>query len=92
MKIEFNLYVKEENEQIKLFVKRLRKIIYKNCTQDFSLEVISILDNPTVVQKHGIFATPMLIKVWPPPIKKLFCNPNNKLNEKNIKNVFKERY
>ena len=47
----------------------LRKILDKEKT-NYTLEVIDVIENPEVLKKHNIIATPLLEKLEPKPIKR----------------------
>ena len=56
------------NERI---LKRLHNILETSLNRPYTLKVVDIYKNPELAEADQISATPTLVKVWPPPIKKL---------------------
>ena len=50
-------------------LQNLRKVLDKE-KANYTLEVIDVIKNPEVLQKHNIIATPLLKKLKPKPTKR----------------------
>jgi len=55
---------------------RLKKAMQEKL-QNYTLEVIDVLENPHLAEEDKILATPAIVKVLPDPIKKCFLDLSN---------------
>lgn len=72
-RLKLYITVRETRNSIKL-LNDLMAILEKELEEPYSLEVIDVLDHPQKAIDDKIFVTPTLVKVDPPPIKKIIGN------------------
>ena len=72
-RLKLYITVRETRNSIKL-LNDLMAILEKELEEPYSLEVIDVLDHPQKAIDDKIFVTPTLLKVDPPPIKKIIGN------------------
>ena len=72
-RLKLYITVRETRNSIKL-LNDLMAILEKDLDEPYSLEVIDVLDHPQKAIDDKIFATPTLVKVDPPPVKKIIGN------------------
>jgi len=71
---KLKLYIVGETRNTKRLLDDLKLILEKGLKELYSLEVIDVLDHPQKAIDDKIFVTPTLVKVDPPPIKKIIGN------------------
>lgn len=52
-------------------IEHLRQTLDQDFAGRYTLQVINVFKEPDVVELHGVFATPTLIRELPPPIRRL---------------------
>ena len=75
---KLKLYIVGETRNTKRLLDDLKLILEKGLKELYSLEVIDVLDHPQRAIDDKIFATPTLVKVDPPPVKKIIGNLGDK--------------
>lgn len=75
---KFRLYITGKTPKYDEIVKNLQKLLEEEFDGQYSLETISIIENPLLAVSNMIFATPTLIKVYPPPIRKIVGDMSNR--------------
>ncbi|MGM0517618.1 MAG: circadian clock KaiB family protein [Pseudomonadota bacterium] len=55
----------------RLAVKHLHEICEKELAGHYRLEVIDVVEQPELAKRYHIIATPTLIKVLPPPLRRI---------------------
>jgi len=55
----------------------LKLLLDKKLKNQYSLEVVNLLDNPQRAQEDNILATPTLVKASPPPKRKIIGDFSN---------------
>lgn len=65
------LYVAGETARSKQAIANLRKICEIEMEGQCEVEIIDVLDNPDLAEKEKILATPTLIKLMPPPLRRV---------------------
>ena len=78
MKLHFRLYIIKGPSRYKIIIKKLNKFLKEFYHNNYTLEIINILEHSELAVKDKIFATPTLIKLSPPPIKKVVGDLNDK--------------
>ncbi|MCJ7813583.1 circadian clock KaiB family protein [bacterium] len=67
----FRLYVTGQNPVSIKAIEKLNHILKFRLADRYSLEVIDILDNPKMAEEDEILATPSVIKLDPPPRRRI---------------------
>lgn len=71
---EFRIYVvggsKSAIKAVKA-VENLEKLLKGKLQNMYTLNIIDVLGNPQLAKKDGIFTTPTMVKINPPPIRKI---------------------
>ena len=75
---KLKLYIVGETRNTKRLLDDLKLVLEKGLMESYSLEVIDVLDHPQRAIDDKIFATPTLVKVDPPPVKKIIGNLGDK--------------
>lgn len=52
-------------------IANLRRICEKALGTDYELAIIDVLEQPQLAEDEKIFATPTLIKEYPPPVRRI---------------------
>ncbi len=68
---ELKLYIVGETRNSKKLLEDLKVILKTELEEQYTLEVIDVLDHPQKAIEDEIFATPTLVKVQPPPVRKI---------------------
>jgi len=71
MKHQLRLYVSGKTSQSHRAIKNLKRICNQEFGGNYEVEVIDVLENPQLAEDEKIFATPTLVKLLPPPLRKL---------------------
>ncbi len=80
--IELRLYLSNIPSKSDSHINELKEILKSEFNNQFSLKIINVLTNTKLVNQDKIIATPTLVKINPPPVKKIigdYCNHNNVL-------------
>lgn len=67
----FKLYISGEKEESKLIIEKLEEI-FKKQDINYRLDIVDILKNPAEAEEDKILIIPALVKVSPPPVKRIF--------------------
>jgi circadian clock protein KaiB len=79
-------------DKAKRVVGNFRKILDDEFGDQYSLEVIDIRENPELADRYEVLATPMAIKTFPEPRRRIIGDLSNRekvlfgLNLKNVRN------
>jgi len=49
-------------------------LLDENVKDEYAFEIIDVLKNPELAEHDNVFATPTVVKVLPPPVKKIMGN------------------
>ena len=74
---ELRLYVAGQTPKSVTAVSNLRKICDEHLEGRYTIEVIDLLENPTLGQGDQILALPTLVRRLPTPIKKIIGDLSN---------------
>jgi len=69
--IILRLYITGQTSTSRIALANLKKLIDEELLGMYELQVIDVLQNPQLAEEDKILATPTLIKVLPPPIRKI---------------------
>ncbi len=65
------LYVTGRTAQSQRAIENLRRICETETTEKFEIEVIDVLEHPSLAENEKILATPTLVKRLPEPVRKI---------------------
>jgi len=68
---ELKLYVVGQTLASVDVINKLRALLEDEFKDQYSLEIIDIIKNPQLAENDKILATPTLVKVLPPPIRRI---------------------
>ena len=72
------LYIVDETRKSMKLLNDLEEILQAELEGQYTLDVIDVLENPQKAIEDKIFATPTLVKLSPPPMKKIIGDVNTK--------------
>ena len=75
---EFRLYVIDDTPSSKKAITSLKSLLEDEFEGLYSLEIIDLLENPQSALKDSIFATPTLVKILPPPSRRILGDISNR--------------
>lgn len=58
----------------------LKEQLTNELGNDYSIEVIDVLEKPNLAEEERILATPTIVRLLPEPVKKIILNLNNNTN------------
>jgi circadian clock protein KaiB len=74
---ELRLYVAGQTPKSLAAFANLKKICEEHLAGKYRIEVIDLLDNPTLARGDQILAIPTLVRKLPPPVKKIIGDLSN---------------
>ena len=77
-KYVLKLYVTGQTANSEKAIQNLEDILRNELNALYSLEVIDVEKNPKLAEKDKILATPTLVKVLPPPVRKIVGDLSDK--------------
>ena len=72
------LYVTGETPRSKAAIAHMKKLCEEDLKNQISLEIIDVLQQPQLAEDQQILATPTLLKMIPPPLKRVIGDLSNK--------------
>jgi circadian clock protein KaiB len=72
------LYITGQTANSRIATENLRKIIDEELLGMYELQVIDVLEQPQLAEEDKILATPTLIKILPPPLRKIIGDLSNR--------------
>ena len=78
VKYVLKLYVTGLTPRSQDAVKNLKKILNEDYKGVYSLRVIDVVKHPNLAEDDKILATPTLIKIVPPPVRRIIGDLSNK--------------
>jgi circadian clock protein KaiB len=70
-KFLLKLYITGKTSRSEKAIHNLKNICKSKFNDEYELVIIDVLDSPELAEQDKIMATPTLIKVLPPPIRKI---------------------
>ena len=67
----FKLFITGRTARSEVAVSNLRKICAKWLEGQCQVMIVDVLEQPDEAETHHVLATPMLIKVHPPPVQRI---------------------
>lgn len=77
-KLILKLYVVGETAFSKKTIAQLRDILKAEFANNYELSIVDILKNPQLAEKDKIIAAPTLLRLLPPPLRKIIGDLSNK--------------
>ena len=71
MTYRLRLYITGRTPQSQRALKNLREICETELRGEYEVEVLDILEHPSLAEKEKILATPTLVKQLPEPVRKI---------------------
>jgi circadian clock protein KaiB len=68
---ELRLYVTGSTLLSTHAVENMERLLREELAGDYAFEVIDVLERPDLAEQDRIFATPALVRLSPPPVRKL---------------------
>ncbi|MEM1418569.1 MAG: circadian clock KaiB family protein [Myxococcota bacterium] len=65
------LYVSGQSPHSQRALRNLGPLCAEALGEGYELEVVDVLENPEAADRAGVVATPTLVRVHPPPLRKL---------------------
>ena len=65
------LYVTGETPNSVIAIKNLKRIAADRLDQKYEIEIIDVIKHPQLAENDRILATPTLIKLLPPPLRRV---------------------
>jgi circadian clock protein KaiB len=75
---KFRLFITGKTPKYEEVIRNLKEFLDEEFDGQYSLETISVIESPRLAESNMIFATPTLIKVYPPPIRKIVGDMSNR--------------
>jgi circadian clock protein KaiB len=69
--VSLALYVSNHSAKTKKTIEQLKYILTHYFDEQYTLQIIDIMEDPGICVQENIFATPMLAKYEPQPLKKI---------------------
>lgn len=70
-KYVLKLYITGKTPRSERAIENLRRICEEGMTSEYEVVIIDVLERPQLAEDEKILATPTLIKVLPPPIRRI---------------------
>ena len=70
-KYHLKLYITGPTPRSRRAIDNLRRICEEQFANDYSLEIIDVLDTPMLAEEAQILATPTVVKDSPPPARRI---------------------
>lgn len=74
---ELRLYVAGQTPRSLAAFANLKKICEEHLAGKYRIEVIDLMENPSLARDHQILAIPTLVRKLPPPLKKIIGDLSN---------------
>lgn len=76
-KWNLRLYVAGQTPKSRAAFENLQKLCEEHLAGEYSIEVVDLVENPTLARGDQIFAVPTLVRRLPEPIKKIIGDLSN---------------
>ncbi len=76
-KQKMTLYITGLTPKSERAIANLRKVCDEELGDQYEIEVVDILEHPQLAEDQKILATPTLIKVLPPPLRRIIGDLSN---------------
>ncbi len=75
---EFRLFIADGVPSSTEAVRNLRRSLDEHFGDQYSLELIDVLENPQLAMDNGILATPTAMRLSPDPVRRIVGDMSNK--------------
>ncbi len=69
--ISLKLYITGQTSRSEQAISNLNRLCESYWTDQYTLQIIDALEQPHLAEEDGIVATPTLIKIAPPPMRRI---------------------
>ncbi|ACF14815.1 KaiB domain protein [Chloroherpeton thalassium ATCC 35110] len=70
-KFKLTLYITGHTPRSEMAIFNLRNLCENKLSGEYELEIVDVLENPEIAEKERILATPTLMKLSPPPTRRI---------------------
>ena len=70
-KYQLKLYITGNTSRSESAISKLRRICEEDLKDQYDLIIVDILERPQLAEDEKILATPTLVKVLPPPLRRI---------------------
>jgi circadian clock protein KaiB len=77
-RLVLKLFICGSSQRAEMAVANLRHICDSDLFGDYTLEVIDVLEQPDLAEEAKVLATPTLIKLLPPPLRRIIGDLSDK--------------
>jgi circadian clock protein KaiB len=70
-KVLLKLYITGHTPRSELAISNLQRICEERLSEQYQLDIIDILEQPHLAEQEKILATPTLVRLSPPPVRRL---------------------
>ena len=77
-KYVLKLYVTGQTSNSAKAIENLKDVLKNGLSDLYKLKVIDVVQNPQLAEEDKIMATPALVKVLPPPVRKIIGDLSDK--------------
>ncbi len=70
-RVRLRLFVAGDSARASVALRSLQSLIGTSLPPDTELEVVDILEHPEIAEEVGVLATPLVIRVSPPPQRRV---------------------
>lgn len=74
---ELRLYIAGQTDRTATALDNLKRICEEHLSGRYRLEIVDLLQNPTLARGDQILAVPTLVRRLPPPVKKIIGDLSN---------------
>ena len=78
MKYRLRLYITGRTSHSQRAISNLREICESELAGEYSIEVIDVLEHPTLAEDEKILATPTLVRKLPEPVRRIIGDLSNR--------------
>lgn len=76
--ILLKLYITGYTARSKTAIRNLKELCSKEFGDNYRLDIIDVLEQPELAERDKILATPSLLKMLPPPIRRIIGDLSDK--------------
>lgn len=76
-KVFLKLYITGHTPRSELAINNLQRICQERLLNHYELDIVDILEHPQLAEQEKILATPTLVRLSPPPVRRLIGDLSN---------------
>ncbi len=77
-KTRLRLYITGQTSKSRVAIANMHRICEEDLNGQYELDIVDVLERPQLAENEKILATPTLIKVVPPPLRRIIGDLSNK--------------